>query len=438
MKSDICRGSSCLANHSPMSASPDILIVGAGIFGLSTALAYDKRHPEFKIVVIDRFEPPVPDGSSVDTTRCIRFDYTNGLYAELAHRATEVIKRDHDLAPLFHQVGMSFVFDGKTDKWGSHWNSQLENIRSVTENFTLSESPEKVFYNIHGSTNGLSEGNTKWNQAYTNFDAGFIEADNAMRLFYQKCRGYSQIAFQFSEVRNIVFEPGTSRAKGVQLNSGESLAAKLVVIAAGAWSAKLVDLRNVISNTCIEVAWLDVTEAEEAKWRDMSITTNLSTGVNIFPPLRREIKVLRRSPGYKNTVEVPNPEPWLGGVSTISFPRTQVLHPEDWMPAEAERELRLNLEEIMPSLANRPFSRTKMCWLTQTKTANFLIDFHPALQNVLLVTGGSAHAWKFLPVIGDKVVELVDGRLEQDLRELWSWKDKETGGDNGSAARMDG
>lgn len=52
---------------------PDtVLIVGAGVFGLSTALAIAKRHPSVKVTVVDRLTPPVEDGASVDTTRCIR------------------------------------------------------------------------------------------------------------------------------------------------------------------------------------------------------------------------------------------------------------------------------------------------------------------------------------------------------------------------------
>lgn len=49
-----------------------VVIVGAGVFGLSTALAIAKRHPSTRITVVDRLVPPVADGESVDTTRCIR------------------------------------------------------------------------------------------------------------------------------------------------------------------------------------------------------------------------------------------------------------------------------------------------------------------------------------------------------------------------------
>lgn len=49
-----------------------VIIIGAGVFGLSTALAIAKSHPTTKVTIIDRYVPPVEDGTSVDTTRCIR------------------------------------------------------------------------------------------------------------------------------------------------------------------------------------------------------------------------------------------------------------------------------------------------------------------------------------------------------------------------------
>lgn len=52
---------------------PDsVIIVGAGVFGLSTALAIARRYPSTKVTVIDRYTPPVPDGTSVDTSKILR------------------------------------------------------------------------------------------------------------------------------------------------------------------------------------------------------------------------------------------------------------------------------------------------------------------------------------------------------------------------------
>lgn len=57
-----------MANEFP----DNIIIVGAGVFGLSTALAIARRFPSTKVTVIDRCTPPVQDGTSVDTSKILR------------------------------------------------------------------------------------------------------------------------------------------------------------------------------------------------------------------------------------------------------------------------------------------------------------------------------------------------------------------------------
>jgi hypothetical protein len=55
-------------------APSSILIIGSGVFGLSTALALAKRPPysSAKITVLDRSQFPSLDGSSIDTSRIVR------------------------------------------------------------------------------------------------------------------------------------------------------------------------------------------------------------------------------------------------------------------------------------------------------------------------------------------------------------------------------
>lgn len=55
-----------------MTRDEHFLIIGAGVFGLSTALAVARRKPQAVVTIVDRVMPPVLDGASVDTTRCIR------------------------------------------------------------------------------------------------------------------------------------------------------------------------------------------------------------------------------------------------------------------------------------------------------------------------------------------------------------------------------
>jgi sarcosine oxidase / L-pipecolate oxidase len=54
-----------------------------------------------------------------------------------------------------------------------------------------------------------------------------------------------------------------------------------------------------------------------------------------------------------------------------------------------------------------------------------------------MATGGSAHAWKFLPTIGDWVADSIEGKLEPELAEKWSF-DRMSNGQDRNAPRMDG
>lgn len=431
-----------------MDSYKTVIVVGAGIFGISTALALAKRYPDVKIQVIDRFEPPVPDATSVDTTRCIRVDYKSDVYYKLACESLQKIIEDPIISQFFHQSGMSFTYNGEHDRWEDIFLTGKKSAEDANkghmERFSYFDSPEDVYKSIHGNTSKprcekCLGRNTWWNKGYRNLANGFIDAELSMKAYYDRAKSFPNIKFTFEEVKKLVYYPNSNEFESVLLQNGEQVFGNLVIIAAGAWSGKLVNLKGMCEMSAIEVGWIKVTPKETEKWKNMSITTNLSTGINLFPPYNGEVKVLRRSPGYKNTVYVDNPNPKEKTSIEISYPRTLITNPSDWMPLDAEEVIRENLREIMPSLADRPFDRTKLCWLTQTPTANFLIDYHPACKNVLLATGGSAHAWKFVPIIGDKVVDFIEGNLEPTLAKMWAWKEKlgETV-DNGSAPRMQG
>ncbi|KAG7823438.1 hypothetical protein KL909_002835 [Ogataea angusta] len=423
---------------------PDsVCIIGAGVFGLSTAIGLGRRYPQTKVTVIDRLEPPVLDGTSVDTTRCIRVDYKDPIYAELARESMDIITKDPDVSPFFHQCGMSFVYDGGNDKWADIWINGKVAAEKANEGYPdrmrYYNSPQEVYKSIHGVDSKPVAKGTRWNKGYTNYLNGFIDAEKSMKAYYERAKTFDSVSFIFKEVDSIVYGPGSRKARGVKLVDGSIVATDLVIVAAGAWSCKLVNLDGICKSSAIEVAWYKVTKEEEEQWNKMAITTNLSTGINLFPPYNGEIKCLRRSPGYKNTLQVPNPDPTKQEPVKISYPRTVVDHPTDWIPQDAEDVLRDNLAEIMPALAQRPFDRTKLCWLTQTPSANFVIDYHPDLEGVLVATGGSAHAWKFVPILGDKVVDYMEGTLDPTLKDMWSFAEKlQITSDNGSAPRMDG
>ena len=52
---------------------------------------------------------------------------------------------------------------------------------------------------------------------------------------------------------------------------------------------------------------------------------------------------------------------------------------------------------------------------------DFIISYHPSYDGLFIATGGSGHGYKFLPVIGDKILDAIEGKLDPDLQKLWAW-----------------
>jgi sarcosine oxidase/L-pipecolate oxidase len=293
-------------------------------------------------------------------------DYDDPIYARLAREAQQKIQQDPELNRHYFQQGMTFVCDGRPSRFTEIWETTLDRAKTLsgTKNVVQLPTREQVYRRIHGDQSqpvpeSELEDETQWNQAYCNLGAAFVDARECVRVYHDRCKK-SSIQFRCgSAVDHIVVRE--NRARGVVLEDGTTLTADLVVVAAGAWSNKLVYLGSRLEPVGHEVAWIKVTADEESRWKNMSITTNLSTGLNMFPPYRGEIKILRRSPGYKNTVAVPHPEDPARSIQ-ISYPRTIVGNPTDVIPADAEAAMQANLREIMPELAGRPFDRTKICW----------------------------------------------------------------------------
>lgn len=53
---------------------------------------------------------------------------------------------------------------------------------------------------------------------------------------------------------------------------------------------------------------------------------------------------------------------------------------------------------------------------------NFLIGSHPDHESLKVAVGGSAHGFKFLPVIGKYIVQMLEGNLEPEIQQKWKWR----------------
>ena len=69
-----------------------------------------------------------------------------------------------------------------------------------------------------------------------------------------------------------------------------------------------------------------------------------------------------------------------------------------------------------PLLKGALVTETRVCQYENSSNGDFLIDFHPQLQNVLLVGGGSGHGFKHGPEVGRYAASRLFGSLEEEPR----------------------
>ncbi|EAS32530.3 fructosyl amino acid oxidasesarcosine oxidase [Coccidioides immitis RS] len=405
-----------------MAATPlpeSILIVGGGVFGLSTALALSRRHSG-KITLVESSPTiPNPHGSSVDASRIIRADYANDAYARLATAAIEqwrTTEWGHE--GRYNRNGLVLVSSGSAET-GAYVRSSYENVKALdksgkeVELLPTKEDVESVVPG-YGTGNNVAGG-------YVNWGSGWGDAEASVRFAKQLLDETGRVEFKTGNVKRLLSIPdqGSKRkVTGVELSDCTTISADLVILAAGAWTGQLVDLRGRADATGQVLAYIQITDEEQARLANMPTILNFSTGMFIIPPRNNLLKVARHAYGYRNPKSVPDPS---GGNGTIepSLPENGVP-----IPPEGEQACRTALQEMLPAFADRPFVKTRICWYSDTPKGDFLITHHPTYTSLFLATGGSGHGFKFLPVIGDKVVDALEGKLDPELKQLWSWPEQ--------------
>lgn len=66
------------------------------------------------------------------------------------------------------------------------------------------------------------------------------------------------------------------------------------------------------------------------------------------------------------------------------------------------------------------------CFYCDTPDGDFLIDRVPGHPALFVASGGSGHAFKFAPVLGDIIADVVEGNLERQTARF-RWRAARTG-----------
>ncbi|KAL8971601.1 MAG: hypothetical protein Q9183_000970, partial [Haloplaca sp. 2 TL-2023] len=402
---------------------------------------------------------PNPHTASVDSSRIIRPDYANPAYAKLAAEGQELWRQGYGGKDVYHESGL-VVTAGES---GNHYvEAACQNVENICESFGQPHSLEagntqkrqdverlntsQEIRDAMGLSSDTSRraGNAELGQiGYINHTSGWANAEGAIRTSMRRIASYrpSRITFKRAKVAQLIFSNGsTPSISGVLLDDKSVLKADLTILATGAWTGALLDLRGHVQATAQEVAYVPLTSAEAEEMGKMPVLLNLGTGYFVIPPAgnraspstsstgakakedktedeeekyTHHLKLARHAHGYLNPTTLTLPIPHTREKITTSLP-SPAGHP---LPPSAHHALRGFLRALFPPtpsttdpIATRPFTATRLCHYTDTPTGDFLICYHPQYSNLFLATGGSGHGFKFLPVLGEKVVQILQGR----------------------------
>ncbi|KAI8176821.1 hypothetical protein KHU50_003719 [Colletotrichum sp. SAR 10_65] len=418
-----------------MDKSIPIIVVGAGAFGLSTALHLLNAHYS-NILVVDKAEDvPSRFSAASDLNKIVRADYEDVFYTKLAlvrhpfpnpgppskltalQEAFEGWKTPL-FGPYYHQTGYIVATSGSAPpKAVEVLEKSLSSVQSRPEfdnEIDLLRSADdfrKFVWQFSGLMSGF--------KGYHNRLAGYGHSGNTLKAVHRHCaaRGVRFLLGDAGNVTDLLYD-ASGRCTGVRTSDGTEHAAAKTVCALGAYGASLVPgLAKFTVARCWSVAHVQLTEDETDFLRGIPVTNIRDLGFFFEPdPATRLLKLCPLGAGFTNTVN---------GTSTpTEFPSARS---QDFIPPDDEHKLRTLLRETLPWLADRPFVDRKFCWFSDTQDSEYCIDFVPGTSRSLVVlSGDSGHGFKMMPVFGKWVRKL----LETGRQDLPRWQWRTTSGEN--------
>ena len=356
----------------------DVIIVGAGIFGLATAAELAQRG--HVVAAIDRFGSGHAATSSTGRSRGIRIAYDHPFYVSLAQ---EAIRRWKELE---HASGKKIL----------HLSGQVD--------FGLATKLSRIAGAVRSMDGVIEELDTaglrrrlpylrpmKDEHGLFHADAGTVLADDAMAALKAKVVSLGVMLIEPEKVIDI------ETSEPVQVTTPvRSLRAETVVIAAGPWSGALLDSLEITAPLAPAIAQVTFVAAPElvdlpgiGEWG--------GDGEGLGGVYGHPVPGI----GYKLAFST-GQEGWSPDVS-------------DWA-ADAEEHARLWswLDRRMPDFPRKVQLIQRHPW-TMTPDGDFIVD---RVGPVVLACGCSGHAFKFGPALGPLVADLVEGKTAHPLLRL--------------------
>ena len=379
-----------------------ILIAGAGVFGVTAAIELRRRG--YAVRLVDPGPLPHPLAASTDISKVVRLEYgADEPYTALAENAIEGWRRwNRDFGDaLYHETGLLFLRQGPLSP-GTIEQDSFEVLSRRGRRVDPIDAAE------------VQARFPAWNAAryphgtYSR-EGGFVESGRAIaRLLVQAREDGVELSEGTSFGRLLHERSGPAdspgRVVGIVSSRGERIEASVVVAALGAWTphalpwmaAELRSTGHPVFHLAPADPSLFLAERFPVFCADIQ-----TTGYYGFPvhPRTFVVKIGRHGPG-------------------------RALHPGSTERAVTQAEIedvRAFLAATFPALRDAPIPFTRICLYCDSRDGHFWIAHDPERPGLVLATGDSGHAFKFAPVLGPLVADVVEGR-SHPLQERFRWR----------------
>ncbi|CAI6091663.1 unnamed protein product [Clonostachys chloroleuca] len=404
-----------------MSQPRTVIIVGAGIFGLSTSLAL--RAKGHNVTVFDqhdyiqsRYDPEHhPNGqvASVDHNKILRPSYGTKIhYQRLALESREEwlkMNKDND-SELFVGCGMlraqPSAHLGALEK-ETLANMERDGLRDTQ--FVKSNADDRQRAADRGWQDKLLDFNIPGEDVGCHFEAvldslsGFVKCseacayllDKAVSLGVKFVAGADAGSFESLVIEGGPRGTGKNGRKVVGIKTGDGVVhqSDTVIIAAGSFSTQILpDLSYHLESSAGSVATFKIDKTETDLWNKYApdrfpVLTWKSAprdqngkdsgSVYVFPRTENGlIKIGYRGIKFTNFVPAPQGTAFTqDGKWSIPLPYAE----SKSLPEAATEAIRQFVSIFLPEFATRPFSSTKFCWYTDSLDNSFLVGFHQPL-----------------------------------------------------------
>ncbi|PMB64960.1 L-pipecolate oxidase [Beauveria bassiana] len=379
------------------SKNDSYIIIGAGVFGVSTALHLIKKYPNASVTLVDRdaFDADSRVAASWDWNKVVRADYDDIIYCQLALEAQDVFNSDPLWKPHFHETG---IFWMARDDYA---DDVIRNYQTLGRKADLSRVSVGEARKMHGGVFQNADYSGVKN-VLVNKTSGWVAAGDCLRSVTRAAIALG-VEYVVAEIATLTLGQD-GECTGAITKSGEILTASHTILCTGAYTPKLLDLSAT------------ETGVSELRAGNRIVAGGITTGMTTLndSDFARHEKMPVGVQWYSTYEVAPG--------RLISMPPPQ----EDYNQWIVSEKLKHDIRHASHVFYGEPskswkLDKYRICWDAFTTSSDFIVSPHAAAKGLYLATCGSFHGYKFFPVLGKYVVQMLEGDLSAELQAKWAW-----------------